>query len=137
MARLSSLSAGLSSFAIACLVAGCAGEGAAPNVKDLTISDATVSALTVGKAGLLEGSVTVEDVDGDIDELYAEITVPDGRSQTLAPQKLAGTSGVKSAPVKLVLALQPPAAGEYTLNVWIRDEKDNDSPKATRKFTVK
>lgn len=116
------------------LVVGCAGDGAAPNVKDLTISNA--SALSVGKTGTLEGLVTVEDVDGDLDELYAEIVIPDGRSQTLGPQKLQGTSGVKGAQVKLLLAVQPPQPGEYTLNVWIRDEKDNDSPKLASKFTV-
>ena len=44
---------------------------------------------------------------------------------------------MKGAQVKLVLAVQPPQPGEYTLNVWIRDEKDNDSPKLASKFTVK
>jgi len=129
----SSLLVGLAAAAMA-LVVGCAGDGAAPNVKDLTISNA--SALSVGKTGTLEGLVTVEDVDGDLDELYAEIIIPDGRSQTLGPQKLQGTSGVKGAQVKLLLAVQPPQPGEYTLNVWIRDEKDNDSPKLASKFTV-
>lgn len=136
MARFpSSLFVAVTAAAIACFASGCAGEGAPPNVKDLTVTNA--AALSVGKVGVLEGQVTVEDVDGDLDELYAEITIPDGRSQTLAPTKLQGAGSAKVAPVKVMLAIQPPAAGEYTLNVWIRDAKDNDSPKLATKFTVK
>lgn len=137
MVRFSSPLLAATAAAITLFVSGCAGDGAAPNVKDLTITPASASALSVGKVGVLEGQVIVEDADGDLDELYAEITIPDGRSQTLAPTKLQGASGAKSAPVKVMLGIQPPAAGEYTLNVWIRDEKDNDSPKISTKFTVK
>ena len=68
-------------------------------------------------AGLqLDGSMTIEDADGDI----------------------AGASGeVKSAPVVYTIPSLPvPVAGEYTVSVQARDHAGNQSAKAVVKLTA-
>jgi hypothetical protein len=119
-------------LASAASLAACADDGVAPTVRDLSV---TPQAMEVGKQATLTANVTFDDADGDVSSVLAEIVVPGGASQQLAPQAIPG-DGIKSAPVRLVVILLPPTAGEYTLNVWVRDKEGHDSPKLTQKLTA-
>lgn len=123
--------------AAASLQLACASEtssGSPPVLTDLTI---TQTSMEVGKQITIDGIASVEDSDGDIASLQGEVTLPDGRSQALASQKLQGASGVTKAPIRVLMAIVPPSAGEYTLTFWVRDEAGNDSGRMSRKIPAK
>jgi len=109
-------------------------SGSPPALTDLTI---TQTSMEVGKQVTLDGMASFEDGDGDIASLQGEVTIPDGRSQALASQPIQGASGVTKGPIKVLVALVPPAAGEYTLTLWVRDQAGNDSGRLSKKITAK
>lgn len=109
-------------------------SGAPPTLKDLVLQSTTVD---VGKQSTIAGTVTIEDADGDIDSLLAEITPPGGAAQSLPPSKVANAAGVTSAPVQLGVVLVLPAAGDYKLAVWAKDTAGHESAKIVQTLTAK
>jgi hypothetical protein len=108
-------------------------KGSAPTIKDFVLSPTT---LTVGQNAKLDGSMTIEDVDGDIAGASGEVTFPDGK---VAPIQDVGLSAgnAKSAPVVYTIPSLPvPTAGEYTVSVQARDQAGNQSAKAVVKLTA-
>jgi|GEM_PF-6809429 len=109
-------------------------EGTPPTLKDLQLSP---TSLDVGKQTTLAGTAMVEDSDGDVSALLAEITLPNGQVQALQQSNLPGASGARAASVQVNVILALPAAGEYTLAIWAKDSQGNESAKLRQTLTAK
>jgi hypothetical protein len=111
-----------------------ADSGSAPVVKDFTL---TPTDLTVGKTTEINGRMTIEDADGDIAGASGEVVFPDGKVVPIQDVSLAAGSA-KSIPVDYKIpALPVPLAGDYTVSVRARDQKGNQSAKASFKLIAK
>lgn len=107
--------------------------GSAPTITEFTLTPTT---LTVGKTTEVNGSMTIEDVDGDIAGVSGEVVFPDGKAVPVQDVNLA-TGSAKKAPVLYKIpALPVPLAGQYTVSVQARDHEGNQSAKASFKLTA-
>jgi hypothetical protein len=121
----------LLSVSVTVLAAACGDDGGpsgptgtAPVIADLSYSPA---AITVGQQNTITGSFTFSDPDGDLKEIVVSVTTPDGQTQELPPQALQGEAGQTDGAGTIMLLLVPPAAGTYTLEVWLTDDGGNES----------
>lgn len=109
-------------------------KGSAPTIKDFTLSPTD---LTVGKTVEVGGTMTIEDVDGDIAGASGDVLFPDGKVVPVQDVNLAAGSA-KTAPVQYKIPQFPaPLAGEYIVSVQARDRAGNVSAKASVKLTAK
>lgn len=107
------------------LAGGCAADdGTAPEISDLT---ATPTTMTVGQQVTVTGTLHFDDPEGDLDQLGAEITIPDGTKQALRNVDLSTVGTVTTGTLTWALIVVPPAAGTYTLALWVTDANGNDS----------
>lgn len=113
--------------ALALALAACTSSsddaGAAPTLRDFSL---TTTTLTVGKAAVLDGLITVDDSDGDIAGLSSEIALPSGTTQTL-PQANVAAGSAETVPIQLKGQPSLPVAGKYTLRVSARGNAGNES----------
>jgi hypothetical protein len=106
-------------------------SGTAPVVKDVVL---TPTALTVGKTAEINGSMTIDDVDGDIAGASGDVLQPDGIRLPIQDVNLAAGS-LKTVPVVYKIpALPVPVAGDYIVSVQARDHEGNQSAKVS--FTL-
>ncbi|CAN5924816.1 hypothetical protein BH11MYX4_BH11MYX4_44920 [soil metagenome] len=136
MSRLTSFTSALYVVAAGSLLACSSSsdsKGAAPTITNFVLTPTT---LTVGQNAKLDGSMTIEDADGDIAGASGEVLFPDGKIAPIQDVSLsAGTA--KSAPVVYTIPSLPvPIAGEYTVSVQARDHAGNQSAKAVVKLTA-
>jgi hypothetical protein len=109
-------------------------NGAAPNIKDFVLTPTT---FPVGKTVEINGSMTIEDADGDIAGASGDVLQPDGVRLPIQDVNLAA-GNAKSAPVVYKIpALPVPVAGNYIVSVQARDAKGNQSAKASFTLTAK
>jgi ethanolamine utilization microcompartment shell protein EutL len=100
-------------------------KGSAPAIRDLK---ATPTAIPVGKATTVNMQFVFEDADADVNDAKVEVVRADGSKQTVPAGGGAGqASGNKAGQLMLLLAIQPPAAEKLTVNVWVVDQKGNES----------
>lgn len=90
----------------------------APTISNLTFSPA---ALPVGQQTTVSGTIAFTDPDGDLDQLGAEITLPDQSKQALAMTDLQNVGTMTDGSIAWALIVVPPAAGTYRLQIWITD----------------
>jgi len=108
-----------------CLVSACATDDSAdPVISDLT---ATPSSMTVGQQATISGTLVFDDPDGDLEELGAEITMPDGMRQALPMTDLIGVGDMTSGTLAWRMIVVPPTAGTYTLSLWLADADGHES----------
>lgn len=108
-------------------------SGSPPTIKDFVLTPTT---LVVGKTVGLDGSVTVEDPDGDIVGISGDIHFPSG---TVVPtQDLTVAVGdAKSAPLKYTIPNLPvPQPGAYVVSIQARDREGHLSAKASVTLTA-
>lgn len=98
--------------------------GTPPTIEGLTFDPAQVPP---AQQSVITGRFTFHDADSDADRFAAAITTPDGTRQEVAPSKAPGTSGQTSGQVGFLVAVAPPVAGTYTLELWMIDEAGNES----------
>jgi hypothetical protein len=109
-------------------------SGAAPTAKDLTLTPATVP---INKAVVLDGNVTVGDVDGDLAALAGEITLPNGQVQPQQETDLTSLGNATTSPVPFTLSLSGlPLAGAYTFSFYAKDRAGNVSAKVATTITA-
>lgn len=125
----------LVALASVCLFAlpGCEDTGTPPKLSDLMINT-DVSAAVVGQSLNIEGTVTVSDPDGDVDQLRVTVNLPDGSAQDLPTRGVEGTDGLTDFSVELLMVMRPPVSGSYRVDVRVDDEQGNLSAPAS--FTV-
>ena len=104
--------------------AGDEDKGSAPAIEQLSFDPQNVQA---GKQSVLTGKFAFHDADSDADRFAAAIVLPDGSRQSLPPTKTQGTVGRASGQVEFLMAVAPPVAGNYTIEVWMVDAADNES----------
>jgi hypothetical protein len=90
----------------------------APMISNLTFSPA---ALTVGQQTTVSGTIAFTDPDGDLDQLGAELTLPDQSKQTLPLTDLQNVGTMTDGSIAWALIVVLPAAGAYHLELWITD----------------
>jgi hypothetical protein len=115
-------------FAIAsalALVSACAADdSASPTISDLTASP---SSMKVGQQVTVSGTLVFEDADGNLDQLGAEITMPDGTVRPLAMTDLLGVGDMTNGTLGWQMFVVPPTAGTYKLSLWLTDHDGNES----------
>lgn len=124
----------LSALVPVCLMFGCGGEetenqegdpGTAPVLSDLMINGEPMG--VVGEMLTLSGSMLVEDREGDIANLLLEVVLPNGMTQDLPAEHVGAPAGGTEVSVQVLMALRPPVAGTYRVNVRMDDDKGNIS----------
>lgn len=115
-----------------CLLIGCGGEdtpegdpGTAPVLSELVMNGDLKG--TVGQMLTLNGTMTVEDDEGDVANLLIEVVLPNGMAQDLPANHAGAPAGATEVSIQVLMALQPPVAGTYTVNVRMDDDKGNIS----------
>ena len=98
--------------------------GTAPSVSDLLITT-DVSAAPVGASLAIDGTLTVEDPDGDVNQLRITVNLPDGSAQELPANSVSGTTGMTAFSIRLAMILRPPVAGDYRVDVRVDDDAGN------------
>ncbi len=113
-------------LALSLLLAACASDdaGTAPMISSLTYTPMTV---TVGQATTISGSIAFDDTDGDLDQLAADVALPDGSHQMLPMTDLQNVGDMTHGTIAFAMTLVPPAAGAYAFSLWITDDGDHDS----------
>ena len=120
----------LSTLSILASLASCSSsdppaKGSAPTIRDLKATPTTVP---VGKATTVNMQFAFEDADADVNDAKVEVARADGTKQTVQAGGSAGqASGNKAGQMALLLALQPPAPEKLTVNVWVVDQRGNES----------
>jgi hypothetical protein len=114
-------------------MSGCGGDdgdssgedsGSAPSIEALSFGPPKVPA---GKQSVLTGKFTFHDPDSDADRFAAAIVLPDGSRQSLPPNKTQGTDGRADGQVEFLMAVAPPVAGNYAIELWMVDAADHES----------
>lgn len=120
------------------IAAGCGGEesqrGDAPAIKDLKFQPSSVK---VGATTTVSGTVVFEDANADAESIVVRVTVPTGQSQQLPPAKAANAPGQKGGSVFFAFKMAVPAAGQYTLQLWMLDGAGHTSNKLSGTITAK
>ena len=99
-------------------------DSTAPAISDLTFSP---SSLPVGQQTTISGTLKFSDPDGDLDQLGAEITLPDQSKQTLPMTDLQNVGSMTDGTIGWALIIAPPAAGTYHMSMWLTDGDGNKS----------
>lgn len=116
------------------LVTACASDdGAAPAIAALAYGPSTVPA---GQTTVVAGTFTFTDDDGDLAELGAEITLPDGSAQQLPMTALGNVGDMTSGTLGFQLSITPPVAGAYAFALWITDDAEHASNRLTGTLTA-
>ncbi len=113
-------------------LAGCAssdGDATQPAAAPISISnlELTPKSIPVGSVSALTGTVDFQAPDGNVREIAAEVTLPNGSSQTLPRAPVQAATGKTSGPVAVALALGPPGAGKYVITVRLVDDRGGTS----------
>jgi len=103
---------------------GGGGDGAAPTITDLALAPQSVP---VAVQSTITGTMTFDDVDGDVEQIAVAVTTPGGARQEVPPAPIQTTGEPEHGVVQWALLLSPPAAGTYTLELWVIDGSDNAS----------
>ena len=106
------------------LLVACTDDSASPTISDLT---ATPSSMTVGQQATVSGTMVFDDPDGNLEQLGAEVTLPDHSVQALPMTDLIGVGTMKTGTLGWRMAVIPPMAGEYKLSLWLTDADGNES----------
>jgi hypothetical protein len=106
------------------LTTACATDATSPEISELT---ATPNTMTVGEQVTLSGTLHFDDPDGDLDQLGAEITLPDQTRQALPMTNLIGVGSMTTGTLGWRMLVVPPSAGDYTLSLWLTDASGNES----------
>ena len=116
-------------------IAGCGHEdlGPVPILSDLTIENPSVA---VGSPTQVTGSMSYQDGDGDVASLYIRVTTPDRQSQTIGPSPASGVSGRRAGTLGFGFALSVESAGDYVLELWVVDARDNESNRLSGTVTA-
>lgn len=110
------------------LFVGCGAEdeksGAAPEISDLVYTPKTAA---VGALLTVNGTLNFEDPDGDVTQVGFRGQAPDGKwtPETLAAVQTPSAQTRGSA--TFAAGLLPPSAGTYRFEVWLVDDKGNES----------
>jgi len=117
------------------LLGACSSEdpGDAPTLANVTLDQATME---VGSQNVVTGTLDFSDPDGDVLEAGIEIVLPNGSRQALPPTPVASAEGLLEGTVALTLAIVPPMAGSYDLEIWLIDSGENDSNRLTVALTA-
>lgn len=101
-------------------ILGCTDEpdGTPPAIANLSLTPTT---LTAGQQNAMTGSLTFVDPEADVLDLGIEIELPDASHQALPLTDVRGSAGTAEGTIQISLAIVPPAAGTYRLEVWLED----------------
>jgi len=99
-------------------------SGTAPAIDSLVYAPDT---LTVGTASVIEATFNFADPEGDVDMFVIEVNPPDGVVVPAIQGATAGTSGLTAGALSLMLALNPPVAGNYDFTITVMDSAGNTS----------
>lgn len=108
-------------------------SGSAPTIRDFVLAP---TSLKVGVQTELNGTMTVEDVDGDIAGTSGEVTFPDGKIVPIQDVNLSAGNKTSIPVIYKIPQLPVPMAGEYVVSVQARDAEGNQSAKASIKLTA-
>ena len=129
----------LLSLATSVVVTACASSsgngspGTAPVISDFTL---TPAALSVGKTTEVNGTMKIDDPDGDLASASGSLRSPDGSEAQIQPVNLSGSAMSVEIQFKIP-ALPTPTAGDYVVTVEATDHAGNTSNKATFTLTAK
>jgi len=107
-------------------VAGCGHDdlGPVPVLGDLVIENPSVAA---GGQVQVTGSMSYQDGDSDITSIYIKVTTPALQSQTLGPTPATSASNRRAGTLGFGFTLSAERAGDYVLELWVVDARDNES----------
>lgn len=97
--------------------------GTAPVLGDAQVASTTI---TVGTSNTIEGQASFTDEDADVDTLELTIVTPSGERSTMDVE-VADAAGKSAGTVTFVIAIAPPAAGSYGLELVLIDAEGNAS----------
>ena len=112
---------------------GSGSTGTAPVISDFTL---TPAALSVGKTTEVDGTMKIDDPDGDLASASGSLHSPDGSEAQIQPVNLTGSATSVEIQFKIP-ALPTPTAGDYVVTVQATDHAGNTSNKATFTLTAK
>lgn len=112
---------------------GSGSTGTAPVISDFTLAPATLS---VGKTTEVDGTMKIDDPDGDLATASGDLHSPDGSDVQIQPVNLSGSAMSVQIAFKIP-ALPTPTAGDYVVTVQASDHAGNKSNKATFTLTAK
>jgi hypothetical protein len=119
----------------AALATGCTSQvgGTAPVISGLVLDPSTVEA---GATQSLQGTLSFEDPDADILEVQTWMLAPGQPAMAGPTSAVAGARGQQTGTVSLALIAAFPSAGEYEVEVRVRDAEGNDSNALRGQITV-
>ena len=115
------------------LVACASDDSTAPTISNLSYSPMS---LPVGMQTTISGTIAFNDPDGDLEQLGAEITLPDGSKQTLPMTNLQNVGTMTDGSIGWALIVVPPSAGTYHMSLWITDADGHTSNKLEASATA-
>jgi hypothetical protein len=117
-------------------LAACSGDGGSASAPTLSQLELEPTSVAVGQNAAIAGTVAFADADGDVAEVGMTVVLPDGRAQDVARTAVTGTDGLEAGTLQLSLQLTPPAAGIYTLEVFVIDEAGHESNRVSQEVTA-
>jgi hypothetical protein len=99
-------------------------QGTAPVIETLAFDPKMVPA---GQQTVITGKFSFRDAESDADRFAAALTTPDGTRHSTPNSPTQGTEGMAEGQVMFLVPVAPPAAGTYTLELWMIDAENNES----------
>jgi len=120
--RRSGLTVVVLMFCLGLWAVGCGDDdgdtGTAPAISNLTYD---ASGLTLNEQGVVLGSFSFTDPDGDADLMEIDVTMPGGQPALVPDTVLTGVEGVTAGTVNWNLTLSPSQAGTYDFAIRVVD----------------